>query len=170
MSKSPHRSDIYPAENIIALEMSNDYFIVGGVGCQTDDSFLLTQYMLNGIPPKPGFSHSVMQTTDSFLLAKSQGRPYVRKGKTAPAPSAVTPMKNSATNNVEKAVDVVPPVNAPENKQKTQKAKRPEVPDGAMDNSGAVNEAFVTDEDSEPAKQFKETDEDLRDPKKIVSV
>ena len=141
--------------------------MVGGVGCQTDDSFLLTQHMLNGIPPKPGFSHSVMQTTDSFLLAKSQGRPYVRKGKTAPAPSAPTPMKNSATINVEKAVDAVPPVNGPENNQKTQKIKRLEAPDGVVDNNGAVNEGFVKDEECDHAKQ---SDEDLRDPKKIVSV
>ncbi len=166
------RSDIYPAENVIALEMSNDYFIVGGVGTQTEDSFLLTQYMLNGIPPKPGFSHSVMQTTDSFLLAKSQGRvPHGKRGKTAPAPNnnAPNPSKNTTDNEKsrEKAVDVV---DVPLEKNHQPKEKVKEEVDGGVDNKGAVNEGFVQDEDVETNKETKETDEELKDPKKIVKV
>ena len=28
--------------------------VVGGVACQTIESFLLAKYMRNGVPPKPG--------------------------------------------------------------------------------------------------------------------
>lgn len=72
---SQKRSDreIYGVENVIGLQaVSDEMASVGGVAIQTDDSFLLNLTYGNGVPPKSGYSHKIMQTNDSFLLARSQ--------------------------------------------------------------------------------------------------
>ena len=173
--------------------MSNDYFIVGGVGCQTDDSFLLTQYMLNGIPPKPGFSHSVMQTTDSFLLAKHQGKPYVvKRGKTAPAPSGGgvqsptaakqngDPLARGGGGGGGGGGGDKPPLDVEVNVSDEKKLITPPTEkqleaEKGLDNEGAINEGFVKDDDEAGDEeviinQAPKQETDVKDPKRIVKV
>ncbi|KAJ8036618.1 hypothetical protein HOLleu_20643 [Holothuria leucospilota] len=65
--------ELYGVENVVALHSIRDEAgPVGGVAIQTDDSFLLNLSYANGVPPKAGYSHKIMQTNESFLLARSQ--------------------------------------------------------------------------------------------------
>lgn len=65
--------ELYGVENVVALHsIREEAGPVGGVAIQTDDSFLLNLSYANGVPPKAGYSHKIMQTDESFLLARSQ--------------------------------------------------------------------------------------------------
>ncbi|PIK52459.1 hypothetical protein BSL78_10663 [Apostichopus japonicus] len=80
--KRPNR-ELFGVENVVALNCRNEIVTVGGVAIQTDDSFLLNLSHANGVPPKPGYSHKVMQTNESFLLTRSQN-PKVAQVKGQP--------------------------------------------------------------------------------------
>ena len=64
--------ELFGIENVVALELSDEKSHISGMATQTDESFLLTRSHKDGVAPKPGHAHKIMQTNDSFLLAKTQ--------------------------------------------------------------------------------------------------
>ncbi|XP_072173542.1 uncharacterized protein [Diadema setosum] len=64
--------ELFGIENVVALELSDEKIEIDGIGTQTDESFLLARSHKDGVPPKQGCAHKIMQTNDSFLLTKAQ--------------------------------------------------------------------------------------------------
>lgn len=64
--------ELFGIENVVALELMDEKSHLGGMATQTDESFLLARSHKDGVAPKAGHAHKIMQTTDSFLLSKAQ--------------------------------------------------------------------------------------------------
>ncbi|XP_022102464.1 uncharacterized protein LOC110985625 [Acanthaster planci] len=130
-------SKLFPAENSVALEMLDEPPpVVGGVACQTIESFLLTKYMKHGVPPKPGFQHEIVQTNESFLLAKAQRE---REAAVNNVPASSTQSGNGASPPPTSAPT---PVGSTEQDCKTEQEKQP----STEPKQGISNKAFVEDE------------------------
>ncbi|XP_038058461.1 interphotoreceptor matrix proteoglycan 2-like [Patiria miniata] len=127
--KESDTSKLFQADNMVALEMLDEPPpVVGGVACQTIESFLLTKYMKHGIPPKPGFQHEIIQTNESFLLDKAQ-----RERESNNVPTIITPNGTGASP---------PPAPAPT----PVSSPVPEDQPSTEPEQGLSNEAFVEDE------------------------
>ncbi|XP_041459329.1 uncharacterized protein LOC121410974 isoform X1 [Lytechinus variegatus] len=64
--------ELFGIENVVALELMDEKSQLDGMATQTDESFLLARSHKDGVAPKAGHAHKIMQTNDSFLLAKAQ--------------------------------------------------------------------------------------------------
>ncbi|XP_071788929.1 uncharacterized protein [Asterias amurensis] len=126
MGKESDKSKLVPVDkNTVALEMLDEPpSAVGGVACQTMESFLLSKYMRNGVPPKPGFQHEEMQTIDSFLMAKAERERQPATPVNTPNGTGVQPP--------------IAPVVAP--------SDEPQEPGVDAPDNGISNEAFLEDE------------------------